>query len=177
VGGITIYQEFDLNLHPMRLQVDAKVGGRIMEYLWPARKARNEEIAASTSKVTHNTREEKTGPPNPVSPLLARSSLDSPRALEAFRPDSARLAPTPLRKLSVSRSFTDLRKAASDSPPLFERTRSSDIRLLSSSPESFAGTLVTSNMDLPNLDRKLGDAAEMKTRSSQKTFVLVRISR
>src|SRR3954447_24491095 len=40
VGGITIYEEFDLSLHPMRLRVDAKVGVRIMEYLWPARKQR-----------------------------------------------------------------------------------------------------------------------------------------
>ena len=35
VGGISIYEKFEVDLHPLRLQLDTKVGQRITEYIWP----------------------------------------------------------------------------------------------------------------------------------------------
>ncbi|KAE9390838.1 hypothetical protein BT96DRAFT_945838 [Gymnopus androsaceus JB14] len=41
VGGITIYESFELSLHPLQLQIDAKVGHRIIEYGYPSQKSRH----------------------------------------------------------------------------------------------------------------------------------------
>ena len=110
VGGITIYQNFELNFHPMRLQVDAKVGSRIMEYVWPARKQRAlaAEASSTTGMSAQRTSDEL------VQPRPARKSMDSSRALNG----SSGLKPPPLRRLGTSRSFTDLRSSTpSDTRP------------------------------------------------------------
>ena len=189
VGGITIYEAFELSLHPLRLQVDAKVGRRIMEYVWPDRKDRQAAPDDSPGK------EKERKPPLEIeikSPTSGRLSLDSPRALHG--PLDSNLIP-PLRKLGSSQSFTDLRLAkdagssqaflsprALLSPPSFlQRTHSSDSIHFSilDAPEM----LRPNGPDSDELDPKrkgskdAGDAQVMKTRSSQKSFVLVRISR
>jgi hypothetical protein len=168
----------------MRLQVDAKVGRRIMEYLWPARRVRNQQSVIGKPDLFPESRDSESGPSDFVLPSLSRSSLDSPRVSPGVRLDRDRLAP-PLRKLGSSRSFTDLRSATPGSPnrPLLERTRSSERRQpfspLPSSrlPTDTGAVTKAESSKMPTSERALGDAAEMKTRSSQKTFVLVRISR
>ncbi|KAJ7180202.1 golgi-body localization protein domain-containing protein [Mycena crocata] len=174
VGGITIYESFELNFHPMRLQVDAKVGRRIMEYVWPARRNRQRlkdaEIHANGDTL--------------IELPLARASLDSPRPQMPKK--AVMSAPTlaPPMKLSASRSFTDLRSASSLAPPTMpqlHRTASSGaLRQYSLPPSppdpSRAKTRSNSSNKVAQLPKKTGDAAEMKTRSSQKSFVLVRIS-
>jgi hypothetical protein len=115
---------------------------------------------------------------------LARSSLDSPRSPA---PKKASLSATlsPPVKLSASRSFTDLRSADSLAPPsrpLLHRTASSGALRQASGPiappmdPSPKKNRSQSSNKVVQL-KKAGDAAEMKTRSSQKSFVLVRISR
>ncbi|KAG5639269.1 hypothetical protein H0H81_004930 [Sphagnurus paluster] len=158
VGGITIYELFEISLHPMRLQIDARVGRRIMEYLWPARKHRNEI-------------EDEKPPSTPPKPDT-RMSLDSPRTLHSAKPPNEFLVP-PLRRLGNSRSFTDLRGSAKDAltvPTIHKLPSSDTLRQISistfDSPE---------RRDQRKLSKK-DDAAEMKTRTSQKSFVLVRIS-
>jgi hypothetical protein len=150
-----------------------------MEYLWPARRARNQQIATANSELSPSSGNIEITSPKAVSP--SRSSWDSPRVSQGPRLDPNRLAP-PLRKLGASRSFTDLRSAASESPhkPLFERMRSPDVRnphspAFSPGLPALGGT--TDGGEISTPARRHGDAAEMKTRSSQKTFVLVRISR
>ncbi|KAF5390524.1 hypothetical protein D9757_002702 [Collybiopsis confluens] len=150
VGGITIYESFELSLHPLRLQIDAKVGRRIMEYVYPARKHRRKSIE---------------GPPQ------ADTAMDM-----ALR--SSSLAP-PLRKLGTSRSFTDLRSAAAQEstqvflrPPL-QRTRSSEHLKRN---QTTGDNLDKENKRQKTISKRNGDAAEMKTRSSRKTFVFVKIS-
>ncbi|KAJ6628726.1 golgi-body localization protein domain-containing protein [Mycena sp. CBHHK59/15] len=177
VGGITIYESFQLNFHPMRLQVDAKVGRRIMEYVWPARRNRKRltEDEANTSLDTS---------PDPL--VLSRSSLDSPRALQMpkGRLFSAPPSLAPPIKLSASRSFTDLRTASLQVPsaPTLHRTVSSGaLRPFPSSPEpsiaeGFKKKSRSDSTKLALVPKRRGDAAEMKTRSSQKSFVLVQIS-
>ncbi|KAG6911191.1 hypothetical protein DXG01_003058 [Tephrocybe rancida] len=158
VGGIIIYESFEMSLHPIRLQLDARVGRRIMEYLWPDRKNRpvdDEEIPSTIDQ---------------------RMSLDSSRALHTSKQlpqesGNGRLVP-PLRKLGTSRSFTDLRGSAKDtlSVSALNKMHSSDslrkMALLGDSEGKNKGK-----------SSKKDDAAEMKTRTSQRSFVLVRISR
>ncbi|GLB33910.1 putative RNA pol II promoter Fmp27 protein [Lyophyllum shimeji] len=162
VGGITIYESFELSLHPMRLQIDARVGRRIMEYLWPARKHRN-SIEDAKKKADEPQR-------------LAvdyRTSLDSPRALRGPNPShesgKGELVP-PLRKLGNSRSFTDLRGIAKDSlmVPTFHKLHSTETLRL----DDAEGTSKRKG----KATMKENDAAEMKIRTSQKSFVLVKIS-
>lgn len=182
VGGITIYESFELSLHPLRLQVDAKVGSRIMEYVWPARKHRNlaiedkANIEGSVQKVEDETL---------VSRPSSRKSLDSSRALDKelapFEPSG--LTPPPLRKLRASRSFTDLRNSSpasefSSTPRSVVSQKSRAADTMSDFPDPPDGLMKRRNEAGKQAQRrKIGDAAEMKTRSSQKTFILVKISR
>ncbi|KAF5344064.1 hypothetical protein D9758_008855 [Tetrapyrgos nigripes] len=177
VGGITIYEAFELTLHPLRLQVDARVGRRILEYVWPSRKNRRAELQR---KKTDQLNEE---PSRPV--LQPRVSLDtaiptSPKMTREFSDSSSSgLSPPSLRRLGASRSFTDLRSSAAEtsqalSRPKLHRTRSSE--LLRSNSEGPESRRPKSRHDSTQKVKKFGDAAEMRTRSSQKTFVLVRIS-
>jgi hypothetical protein len=169
----------------MRLQVDAKVGSRIMEYVWPARKHRNLAIEdranaeGSVQKVEDETI---------VSPSPSRKSLDSYRALDkpSTSFESSGLAPPHLRRLGVSRSFTDLRSSsstASDFPSaprsaVSQKNRAADTFRSMSVPDPSDSQVKRRNEAGKQAQRrKIGDAAEMKTRSSQKTFILVKISR
>ena len=185
VGGITIYEAFELSLHPLRLQVDSKVGRRIMEYVWPDRKDR--QIAHDDTPA----QEEALKPHLEIdikSPTSGRSSIDSPRALHR-QVDSNEKTLIP-RKLGASRSFTDLRLAkdagflspgALLSPPSFlQKTQSSDSISFSSMLDAPETPRPNGGFDSEVSDPKrkdAGDAQVMKTRSSQKSFVLVRISR
>ncbi|KAG1752693.1 golgi-body localization protein domain-containing protein [Suillus paluster] len=164
VGGISIYEKFQLDFHPIRLQLDASLGQRIMEYVWPARRNRNRSSDTTSACDTHH--------PKP------RASLDSSKPLHKPRPslDSTSLAP-PLRKLGSSRSFTDLRGAAADSMITPSPTTQSNQRSLTSSPDALdeGHRHRHTTMRQGSLDHKT-DFDEMKTRSSQKNFVLVKIS-
>lgn len=178
VGGIAIYESFELSFHPLRLQIDAKVGRRIMEYLWPDRKQRIMEVEDAGSQSPFPQIQVAK---SPVSPVPSRSSLDSPRTLHNFRNAgdlNGNKLVLPLRRLGTSRSFTDLRSTR-DYTFLFQRNQSSDsINNVPSAPLLDQPFLTASNdSDADVLIRKAGDAAEMKTRSSQKSFVLVRVSR
>lgn len=187
VGGITIYERFEITFHPMRLQIDTRVGRKIMEYVWPARRHRHntedevqafDDIPESPSAFDESSNVVIV-PESPMSPR--RSSWDvSPRAPRQSY-DSHRLAPaSPLRKLGASRSFTDLRNTMSDSMvvPKLHKTRSTDALLAFSSP-SQSGSKVTEGLDRrlsARSAREIDDATVMKTRSSQKTFVWVKVN-
>jgi hypothetical protein len=139
-----------------------------MEYLWPARRQRH-----ITADHVRNEDLENVLDIPPKSPI--RTSLDSPRGLHASRNGVDRskgeLMP-PLRRLGTSRSFTDL-KTTKDTLqlPALHRIHSSDT--LHAALDVGDGR----TKHRGRLDKKTGDAAEMKTRASQKSFVLVRISR
>ena len=154
-----------------------------MEYVWPDRKDRQAALDDTPVK------EKALKPPLEIeiqSPTSGRSSIDSPRALHIS--DGNTLVP-PLRKLRGSRSFTDLRltkdpgflsPGALLSPPSFlQRTSSADsinfaaILDAPETPRPIGGL----DSDDSDVKKDAGDAQVMKTRSSQKSFVLVRISR
>lgn len=186
VGGITVFQDFELRFHPMRLQIDTRVGRRIMEYLWPGRKNRRRDSEEAHMEAHVEEPESMTSEEAAAVPILrpkrpARSSLDSARPLQTAHAslDINRLAPPPLRRLGVSRSFTDLRSAASSSSqaPRLERANSyapfgesaTQAHPLSRRTSTRSDTIKPRNAS------EEGDAALMKTRSSQKTFIRVRV--
>ncbi|PPQ99072.1 hypothetical protein CVT24_003632 [Panaeolus cyanescens] len=185
VGGITIYECFEMSLHPIRLQIDAKVGRKVMEYIWPNRK--EDDAGAEGDKPVQV---ETSARAEVKSPTSGRSSIDSPRALyggSLAGDGGTLLAP---RKLANSRSFTDLRSAKGGSgtstpflnaPGFLQRTRSSDRLQVSTSSDSQTtpGTSQVSELETEVVEtrkKEVGDAQVMKTRSSQKSFILVRIS-
>ena len=168
VGGITIYEKFQLDFHPIRLQLDAGLGQRIMEYVWPARRGRNQTD-------TQRTIRDLTESHRPSEQPFPRSSLESALLLQKPRAslESNRLAPN-LRKLGPSRSFTDLRSAAAEST----KTPVETSFARAATPDLNANEDSWSMRKLNREDRRgKDDAVEMKTRSSQKTFILVKISR
>ncbi len=194
VGGISIYEAFELNLHPLKLQLNAKVGQRLMEYVWPSRKDRRGNPGDSQEK--------ELLPIAPVeirvrSPTSGRSSIDSPRALhspKALEPSGQATLSPPHRKLKNSRSFTDLRvtkESNISSPPSFLAATPLTKRANSSEPLNFSSLFDAPGLSIPgpnavaNTDANIvdqngksdGDAQVMKSRSAQKTFVLVRVAR
>ncbi|KAI0081718.1 hypothetical protein K474DRAFT_1133165 [Panus rudis PR-1116 ss-1] len=174
VGGIIIYEAFQLTLHPMRLQIDTRVGRKIMEYVWPARRARNK---TANSGDNDNPRNSPTSPTGLLSPR--RNSTDVlPSTRKSL--DSNRLVPPAMRRVHTSRSFTDLRNTArQDSlqpPRTLQRTKSSDF-LFAGVSSSGIGSGNDEGRERGALSRReTDDAMEMKYRSNQKTFIWVRIA-
>ncbi|KAI0796722.1 golgi-body localization protein domain-containing protein [Abortiporus biennis] len=185
VGGITIYEAFELMLHPMRLQVDSRVGKKIMEYVWPARRNRKKNDPSPSSPVSP----ESDGSPladSPSAPSIRTPTRASTDMFPRKSLDSNRLTAPALRRLGPSRSFTDLRNVRMDSlntvpiVPRMHKTRSSDGLFALAAASSSSATDSKSSDDSKDrmqiARREKDDATEMKTRSSQKTFVLVRIA-
>lgn len=171
VGGISIYEKFEVDLHPLRLQLDTKVGQRIMEYIWPARKNRHKREVEQTDTPTSVTTQIQ--PSAPVDPILQDPS-PGPSGRGRKSMDHTRLAPVQVRKLGTSRSFTDLRSAGSSPMSLYHMNRSTDVLPSPSTPtgahSNRRGTTIAPGI------AGLNDAAIMKTRSAQKTFVAVDIA-
>ena len=171
VGGISIYEKFEVDLHPLRLQLDTKVGQRIMEYIWPARRHRRDE---KTEQIDSLTNTAKIQPPTPTDP-----NQQDPSPGSAGRPrqstDHTRLAPVSVRKLGSSRSFTDLRSAGASPMSALQMNRSTDALSSPTTPTSSTHPLRRGTSHAPGVGG-LNDAAIMKTRSAQKTFVAVDIS-
>lgn len=170
-------------LHPMRLQIDIRVGRKIMEYLWPARRARNQTPIETDSFIVPDAFTKPDDLPAVTytdSPRHASFDVAPRKSLEANR-----LAVPTLRRLGTSRSFTDLRNTSrQDSlqvPSRLQRTRSSDA-LKGRSTDALASKQSSSSAgkSMHEKDRhkqQADDAAEMKTRASQKTFVRVKVAR
>ncbi|KIY67939.1 hypothetical protein CYLTODRAFT_375145 [Cylindrobasidium torrendii FP15055 ss-10] len=183
VGGIAVWEKFILKLHPFRLQLDAKVGQRIMEYLWPARRNR----PAAHQGLGHLSLTPEGG-----STLVpGRSSLDSSRSRishsrQASDPDGTQLTPpkaSGLRRLGTSRSFTNLRLASDMSAGMGVQqaaSRSSEALPLVHVEDAAQDRRGKARRGTHRVDHlsTLGqrdDAQEMKTRTTQKSFGMVRI--
>ena len=168
VGGIKVYETFELSFHPIRLQIDAKVGRRIMEYLWPARKERNDSRDGYESEIA--TPEEFEISEQAASPT--RTSLDSPRTLYALERQGQSTLTPPMRKLASSKSFTDLRSPT-------QSTNGRSLTVYSNhSTESLTSSHRAGHGSKSRPTNGESDAAdEMKARLGQKSFILVRIQR
>lgn len=190
VGGITIYEDFELKFHPMRLQLNTRVGRRIMEYVWPARRQRRH--AADQTRSFDTTSEfaqalkEVSQPSQPSTQPPRRMSADLVRSRKSL--DVHTSSPPAGPKLSASRSFTDLRAKTTDTlrVPTLHRTASSEAlvpRTGSPGPGRRATFHVKPSEGLKDrssssaTQKEIDDATEMKSRTSQKTFVWVKIAR
>lgn len=152
----------------MRLQLHARVGKSIMEYLWPARRGRSSRQSNRKTDVYSNDSAESSTPSSSQSdPTIESNNSRSAR----FSIDDARPTRRPSKRLGGSKSFSDLRAAS--------RQNSTN----DSNSTARALTVGVGEEDLLGVDLSQtlssfkGDAAEMKNRSAQKTFIWVRIAR
>lgn len=178
----------------MRLQLEARVGKSIMEYVFPERRERQvlESVTASGSSLLDDEddifRAQSSAVTRSDSGLLDKapheSLLSPPRAGKRYSVDERRPILSPATKrITSSRSFTDLR--------LLSRQNSTPATALSTNNLFLDKAIVTDDPDDPAEQGKAAsslfntsvqkqprdDAAEMKSRSAQKTFILVRIAR
>lgn len=145
VGGISILDDFKLRFHPLRIQIDASVGQKTQDYLFPKdRRNRFHSVEALSPEDRQSESPESPSPPGGSSQLAA--TFLKPRALVAR-----------------SASHTDLRAAVESTPgPRLHRTRSTDA-LHSDHGNGFT------EADRISLDHTV---AEMRARSSEnRTFV------
>lgn len=143
VGGISILDDFKLRFHPLRIQIDASVGQKIQDYLFP--KDRRNRFHSVETLSPEGQRPESPGRPN--GPSQSTTTFLKPRRLVAR-----------------SASHTDLRRAAVENTPgpRLHRTRSTNA-LHSDRGNGFT------EVDRISLDHTL---AEMRARSSEyRTFV------
>ena len=165
-----------------------------MEYVWPARRDRNQAKAIGNANGEPKEKEkddEFTLPRTPVTPASPvsqrRNSADAATTSHRLSFDANRLAPPPpMRRVHTSRSFTDLRKMRNTSgadtlpiPGSLQRTKSSDMLFpnLSGSSSGQASKSSDEPRDRRGLARRgTDDASEMKYRSSQKTFIWVKVA-
>jgi hypothetical protein len=184
VGGISIYEYFHVILHPMRLQIETRMGSRLMEYVWPERRRRKQSESAPGTPTTSRNRRMTEAIVEPRTPAPGgRASMETPRSTDhggrSF--DQTRLVPPQLRRKGTSRSFTDLRSASRDQQherdvaPEFARAFSSYAFPPAATPAGeWPGAQSSSALDK---DKARGEADEMKSRSVQKSFVDVRVER
>jgi hypothetical protein len=95
--------------------------------------------------------------------------------------DQERLVPPLLRRKGTSRSFTDLRTVSKEQsqpqtqPPRMQRNMSFGPGIMNGVDGSDGSLAKGSEKSVKSKSKN--DAEEMKSRSSQKTFVLVRVGR
>lgn len=177
----------------MRLQLEARVGKSIMEYIFPGRRERktrhkdhshlkdrmDRDAGRSTNDLFQNAFVTHS---NPM--VLQRSSAEVPRSPTArYSFEENRLAApsgAPAR-LGATRSFSDLRQASRHNS--MQKLDKQSPYLLADRPSTTNleeyGKINTNKVGPIQKEKQTGedDATEMKTRSSQNTFVLVNISR
>jgi hypothetical protein len=150
-----------------------------MEYVWPGRGRLNSQTDDSET-VTPTT---PNGCPNQQSKpsSSSRSSLDSQTAvIYGNRASTEERRPTlglPSRRLTSSRSFNDLRSSSREQASKLGAPSSSTALFLKPGPQVPERRGSSNLLDFTAPGRAKSDAVEMRTRSAQKTFVLVQISR
>jgi len=155
VGGIAIYERFELSLHPIRLQIHTVLGTRILEYIWPSRSTG--VVVSATPGISINEDIPQSGTGNTSEEVCL---------------DVAHSSAVP-----SSRSFTELSETLQIKPPTLKRSRS--FNSLPKQKDAQISNLVPNSVspaaaEKISMDRQ--EALEMKQRSSQKIFIRVEIS-
>ena len=146
VGGISILEDFKLRFHPLRIQIDASVGQKIQDYLFP-KDRRNRFHSVETLAPEGRNSESPDSPSHPNGSSQFAATFLTPRV-----------------RIARSASHTDLRRAAVEITPgpRLHRTRSTNA-LHGNRGNGFT------EADRISLDHTL---AEMRARSSEnRTFV------
>jgi len=163
VGGIAVYEQFKLTLHPVRLQIHTVIGSRIMEYIWPNRGASTVESTPSTPLET-----------SAYEPFLETEAdeIDDSDGYESSQ-EADEIA---------SRSVGDLQSTLQLKVPTLKRSRSfNSMTLKASGAPAQSTSLVPPDDTIPNRPRSKSpgehkEALEMRQRSAQKTFIRVEIA-
>lgn len=152
VGGISIIETFDLQLHPLRLQIERSIGRRVMKYIFSG------GVETSAAPI-HN----ESGDQNLKEPPLSR-----PRASMDSTPTSSTLQRP--HTIARSSSFQNLRSSGASLPPLpRKKVPSSD--QLDSRAEDLRGPRGTNKA----VDMEI---EEMRARASRnRTFLQIQVSR
>lgn len=157
VGGISIVEQFEVHLHPIRLQLEHRVGRQILDYLFVQRRKQNgeeqDDDQDKKAKKPLTSSSPSLRPPSVIFP--DNKSVESLSLRTNHRPRSMLGAED--RNLTPNRSMTNLPSSAS--------IGSSEHRL-----RKVASTEVLA----PAAQEEGLDADEMRLRASlNKTFILV----
>lgn len=74
VGGISIVEQFELHLHPIRLQLEHRVGRQILDYLFSQRRSKREADEPPTPRIEKKASRASLAPIRTSLSLLNRSS-------------------------------------------------------------------------------------------------------
>ncbi|KAI5479861.1 hypothetical protein MNV49_002419 [Pseudohyphozyma bogoriensis] len=168
VGGISIVEQFELHIHPVRLQLEHRVGRRILDYLFVQRRKGNGDDSSEKKRSATPT-------PKP-SPSASTSSL-SPLAASNGRNRSAESLVPSVRHVHVA--GRPLSYLGDDRSPLSTPNRSSTFLTPSSASVNGDSTrrlhkAPSTEVLTPQGQEEGLDAEEMRLRASlNRTFVLV----
>lgn len=161
VGGISIYSNFQLDLHPIRLQIEAEVGRKLLEYVWPARRARN-----GTQLLLVDD-----GPDASSTNDSSIATLDRPKT----RQDTLAVSGNPPRErgLARPRSHNNLRVHTRPTLHRFKSSTALNEASDGKSDDDRRGMIKRA----PKSDEEMGAAAMRMRSTQQKTFFRVHIPR
>ena len=155
VGGISIVEQFELHLHPVRLQLEHRVGRNILNYIFSQRKTAEDEVPGVPHKPARLTLAA------PLGANAMNKSSDS-LALSARGGMNGQLYPNRPRSFLDSAS-APARSAGGQTPPSESSTR---LRKVASA-----------DVLRPQVPEEGLDADEMRRRASlNRTFILVDFS-
>ncbi|KAF8528944.1 golgi-body localization protein domain-containing protein [Hysterangium stoloniferum] len=190
VGGISIYDHFKVQLHPIRLALETNLGSKLVEYLIPGRRSRQEASQLDSSEISHHSNYRPTNPRRTSDGgdvnSLPQLAIHPPQETVLHSMNPAVLSETTSRRprLVASRSFSNLKSNTADfgnvsyHAPGLPRS-SSSVALVSRRDSSESNDNRTSD-NAPSVGEVFkkaeGDASEMRHRSAQKTFVHVEIA-
>ena len=180
MGGISIYDYFEVELHPIRLALETQLGNKLVDYLIPGRRSRREAMGSDPAIVA----ESSAAGTETADSTIPKLTVYPPQQNDSTPTLTPRGETTRKSRPIASRSFSNLRSAAAEAqtkgyhaPGLPKSSSSTALASRRSSTESndvIGGPIPNSGTILNNAE---GDASEMRQRSAQKTFVHVKIPR
>ncbi|KAM0751839.1 hypothetical protein T439DRAFT_325030 [Meredithblackwellia eburnea MCA 4105] len=155
VGGISIIEQFELHLHPVRLQIEHKIGQKFKDYVFENRKGENGKIAESKSSPT----------------LASLSSNGFNKSTESLSLSSRSVHSVPMTNRPRSMLGDSLATTPNRSTVALSSSASSQTDVSSSRLRKVASTDALRSTEV--VEEGL-DAEEMRNRASlYKTFMLV----
>lgn len=151
VGGITIFENFQLDLHPIRMQIESEVGTRLLDYVWPARNhggtnADDEDQSSSLATSVATLPRSRGSASNDGHGSLPERGLARARSHTNLRSDTGRPTLHKVRSTTTLNEPGDMDNDAEDKMTLLRRHRRAD---------------------------KVNEASIMRSRSATKTFIRV----
>ena len=144
VAQISVIERFELHLHPVKVQIERKIGREIQEYISP--KDKKPKTPVAPSKI----------PPSSAGEVSTRKSLDHGNP------------PVPPRlMLSRNTSILDGKDSSGRLRPLHRSASASSLRTGSIGPATPTGT---SHASTPN---HATETDEMRVRAKKRTFLFV----